>query len=201
MLYKIRNTDIPKATAVIVDAFRNDPLWTKIFEGISNTELKFHACFEVPIRYCYKFGEVYATSNDFEGIAAWVPGHLSFMTMWRMIRSGAFFSGMRMGATAGKKMRAAFDPLENDRKENMKGKSFLYLFLIGVATELQGQGFGGKLLTALINKCDKSEITLYLETEIEKNVRLYEKYGFNTVKQITLPIVNHPMWEMVRESS
>jgi ribosomal protein S18 acetylase RimI-like enzyme len=85
-----------------------------------------------------------------------------------------------------------------DRKEHMRGKSFLYLFIIGVATEFQGQGFGGKLLRALIDTCDISGNSIYLETEIEQNVKLYEKFGFNTVKHITLPIVNHPMWEMVR---
>lgn len=201
MLYKIRKKDIPKASAVLADAFRYDPLWNKFFEHESNIELKFRACFEIPIRFCYKFGEVYATSKNLEGIAACVPGNLSYMTMWRMIRCGAIFAGMRIGANAGKKMAPVFGPLENDRKENMRGKSFIYLFIIGVATELQGQGFGRKLLRALIDKCDQSEIALYLETEIEQNVTLYEKFGFNTVKQITLPIVNHPMWEMVREPS
>jgi ribosomal protein S18 acetylase RimI-like enzyme len=121
------------------------------------------------------------------------------MTMWRMIQSGAIFAGMRIGVKAGRKMRPVFAPLQHDRKENMRGKSFIYLFIIGVASELQGQGFGGKLLHALIDNCDTSGNYLYLETEIEQNVKLYEKFGFSTVKQITLPIVNHPMWEMLRE--
>ena len=119
--------------------------------------------------------------------------------MWRMIRSGAIFPGMRIGAKVGKKMAFIFGPLNHDRKENMRGVSFLYLFIIGVATEFQGQGFGGTLLRALIDNCDKSGIHIYLETEIEQNVKLYEKFGFSTIKKITLPIVNHPMWEMVRE--
>ncbi len=199
MLDKIHKRDIPKASAVLADAFQHDPLWNKFFEGEPNIDLKFRACFETPIRYCYKFGEVYATSKNFEGIAACVPGHLSYMSMWRMIRSGAILPGIRMGVKAGKKMAPVFNPLEHDRKENMGGRSFIYLFIVGVATELQGQGFGGKLLRALIDNYDTSGIPIYLETEIEKYVKLYEKFGFRTVKQITLPIVNHPMWEMVRE--
>lgn len=199
MLYNIHKRDIPKASAVLADAFQHDPLWNKFFEGESHLELKFRACFETPLRLCYTFGEVYATSKQLEGIAAWVPGELSSITMWRMIRSGAIFPGMRIGVKAGKKMTPVFAPLEQDRKEHMRGRSFLYLFIIGVATEFQGQGFGGTLLRALIEQSETSGIPIYLETERECTVKLYEKFGFSTVKQITLPIVNHPMWEMVRE--
>ena len=199
MLYKIHKKEIHQAGEVLADAFQHDPLWKKFFEGESNIAHKMRACFETPIRYCYKFGEVYAPSKNLEGIAAWLPGELSYMTIWSMIRSGAVFSGMRMGVNAGKKMSSVFGPLEDDRKEIMKGKSFFYLFIIGVAIERQGQGFGGQLIGGLINTCDASGIPIYLETEVEHNVRLYEKYGFSTVNQIILPIVDHPMWQMVRE--
>jgi ribosomal protein S18 acetylase RimI-like enzyme len=199
MLYNIHKSDIPKASAVLADAFRHDPLWDTFFEGESHREGKLRACFESPIRYCYTFGEVYASSENLEGIAAWVPGNLSYMTMWRMIRSGAIWAGIRIGMNAGKKMRPVFAPLERDRKKHMSGRSFIYLLVIGVAIEFQGQGFGGTLLRALIEKSEASRNPIYLETETEHNVTLYEKFGFRTVKRITLPIVNHPMWEMMRE--
>jgi hypothetical protein len=30
-------------------------------------------------------------------------------------------------------------------------------------------------------------------------MRMYEKFGFRVLNQITLPIINLPQWEMVRE--
>ena len=199
MLYKINKRDIPRASAVLADAFQNDPLWNKFFKGESDIEAKFRAFFECPVRICYKYGEVYAPSEKLEGIAACIPGNLSYVTIWRSILSGTIIPGLRMGIKTGKKMQPVFSPLENDRKENMKGKSFIYLNVLGVATELQGQGFGGKLLRALIDKYDASGIPIYLETELEKNVNFYRKFGFSTIKRVTLAIVDHPMWEMVRE--
>lgn len=194
MLYKIQKKDIPKASAVLANAFQHDPLWLKFFEDEPNIDQKFHFFFEIPVRYCYKFGEVYASSENLEGIAAWAPGDLSYMTVWRMIQSGSFFAGMKLGAKAGRKMETVFKPMEEDRKKNMEGKSFIYLLVIGVATDLQGKGFGGNLLRALIDKCDKSGVHLYLETETEQNVKWYEEFGFKLINKITLPIVNHPMW-------
>ncbi len=201
MLYKIQKEDIPKASAVLADAFQDDPLWNKIFEGKSNIEQKFRACFESPVRYCYKFGEVYASSKKLEGIAALVPGNASNMTFWRMIRSGAILSGMKMGMKVAKIMAPVFKPMQEDRNEYMKDKSFIYLLVIGVTTGFQGQGFGGMILRALIDKSEKLKKPLYLETETKRNVDMYEKYGFKLIKKITLPIVNQPMWEMVRETN
>jgi ribosomal protein S18 acetylase RimI-like enzyme len=71
--------------------------------------------------------------------------------------------------------------------------------IIGVASEFQGQGFGGKLLRALIEESEQVGVSIYLETETEKNVRMYERLGFSLLNQITLPVLDLPMWEMVRE--
>ena len=199
MLYQIKKWEIPKAGEVLMDAFQQDLLWKKFFEGETNFSQKMQWCFETPIRFCFKFGKVWAASENFEGVAAWLPGDQSFMTIWTMIRSGAIFSGMKLGVTLGKKMSLVFGPIEDDRKRNMDGEPFVYLFIIGVATEKQGQGFGGKLLHELMDSCDASATAIYLETETKQNVQFYEKHGFRIIKQINLPIVNHPMWEMVRK--
>ena len=198
-LYKLQKKDIPKVGAVLADAFQHDPVWNKVFEGESKIDQKFCAFFETPIRYCSKYGEVYAVTENLEGIAAWVPGDLADMTIWRVIRSGAIISGMKMGVKLGKKMKPISRQLKEDRKENMKGKLFVYLLIIGVASQFQGQGFGGKLLRALIEKSERIGIPLYLETETEDNVKMYERFGFKLVKQITLQTINLPMWEMVRD--
>ena len=68
-----------------------------------------------------------------------------------------------------------------------------------MASELQGQGFGGKLLSALIEESKEAGIAIYTETQTERNVRFYEKLGFKQLGQITLPIIDLPQWELIRE--
>ena len=51
MLYKIHKTDIPKASAVLADAFQHDPLWNKFFKGESTI---FSRCGEKKIQKEYK---------------------------------------------------------------------------------------------------------------------------------------------------
>ena len=202
-LYKVQKTDIPKAGVVLANAFQHDPVWKLVFRDEARLEQR-GVLFESPIKYCLKYGEVYAPSEHLEGVALWVPGDLADLTIWRMIRSGSIISGMKaMKACTelARKQGRIFGPLQADRKAHMKGRAYIYLMVLGVATEFQGQGFGGKLLRALIEKSEQARVPIYVETETERNVGMYEGFGFRVLKQITLPIINLPQWEMVREPS
>ena len=199
MLYRVHKGDIKRVGRVLTDAFQRDPLWNKICEGESDLEKRFRALFEVPVRHCLKYGEVYAPSLDLEGVVAWVPGKYADMNAWRLINSGALGAAMRMGSNIAKKMRPTFKPVTEDRHARMAGHTFLYLLIVGVSTGLQGKGFGRKLIGAAIEKSEREGLQLYLETETEENVKMYEHFGFILLKMITLPIVDLPMWEMVRE--
>jgi ribosomal protein S18 acetylase RimI-like enzyme len=198
-VYRLQKRDVPRAAIVLTDAFQHDPIWKVVLSDATATQKA--GAFETPLLYCLKFGEVYATSENLEGIAAWVPGDLAAMTPWRILRSGAMRAALKLGWKVAKKMEPIFGPLDADRKEIMNGHSFIYLQIIGVAPTLQGRGFGGKLMRALIKESERAGLPLYLETETESNVRMYERLGFTVVKEIVLPIINLPMWEMVRDVS
>ena len=199
MLYRVQKGDIMRAGKVLADAFQSDPLWNKLFEGESHFEKRFRAFFESPVRHGLKYGEVYAPSKDLEGIIGLVPGKYADMTVWRMIRSGVMGAAMRIGLNAVKKMGPILKPMAEDRHEHMAGCTFLYISIVGVATLLQGKGFGRKLIGAAIEKSKREGLQLYLETATEENVKMYEHFGFRLLKRITLPIVDLPVWEMVRE--
>ena len=55
------------------------------------------------------------------------------------------------------------------------------------------------MIQTLIKKSQQTGVPLYLETETEDNVKLYERFGFKLVKQILLDKIDLPMWEMLRE--
>ena len=200
MLYRVQKRDISRAGKVLTDAFQHDLLWIKICEGEPDLQKRFRAIFDTAIKYCLKYGEVYASSEKLEGVIAWVPGKYADMPVWRMIRSGAMVAAMRMGSNVAKKMGLVFKPVNEDRHEHMAGHDFLYVLVVGVATELQGKGFGRKLIDAAIEKSESERLQLYLETETEENVQMYEHFGFRLLKRVTLPIIDYPLWEMVKET-
>ena len=197
-VYNVQKKDVSKAVSILVDAFQYDPVWTKLFEGELKLERKYRAFFEVPVRYCMKFGQVIASSEKLEGVAAWVPSDRGDMTFWGMMRSGALTPGMKIGTKLGKKMKHILQSLPEDRKRNMGDAPYIYFFLVGVSSKFQGRGYGSKLIRAAIERSEGIGVPLYLETETENNAALYGKFGFEVVKKVTLPVINLPMWEMVR---
>jgi hypothetical protein len=96
-LYKVQKKDIPKAGAVLANAFQHDPVLAKILEGEAKSDVEMGPWYEGPVRYCLRYGKVYASSEHLEGIAIWVPADLADMTIWRLIRSGSIGSGMKLG--------------------------------------------------------------------------------------------------------
>jgi len=194
-LYKIQKKDLKNAVNVLTNAFSEDSMWKEVF----NDEDKNRVLTEVMVRFCFKYGNVLSTSENLEGVMAIAP-HDKDMTILRIIRSGAFFLSMKI-ANEAKIMKVLSNAIEEAKKSLNLGP-YIHLLIMGVLQELQGKGFGGKLLRAVIEKAETERKPIYLETQKEENVNLYEKYGFSVKKKIILPEpLNLPMWLMVRNSN
>ncbi len=194
-LYKLQKKDIEKAVDVFVNAYSDDPM----FEKFMKEEDKRRAQLEIMIRFCVKYGNVFSTSDNFEGVIAIVPHDKGDMTGWRVIRSGGFFLGLKLSSLR-KIMEQSAKAMEEAKKDLDLGP-YIFLFIMAVSKEFQGKGFGGKLLSAIIEKSEIERKPIYLETQNEKNVSLYEHFGFYVVKKINMPDpVNLPMWLMVRDA-
>ena len=193
-LYKIQKKDLKNAVDVLTNAFSEESMWDEVF----NDEDKNRVLTEVMVRFCLKYGNVLSTSDNLEGIMAIAP-HDKEMTALRVIRSGAFFLSMKI-SNESKKMKVLSNSIE-EAKKSLNLSPYIHLLIMGVSQEFQGKGFGGKLLRAVIEKAETEGKPIYLETQKEGNVSLYEKYGFSVKKKIFLPEpLNLPMWLMLRDT-
>ena len=194
-LYKLNKKDIKKAADVLVDAYSEDPVMQLVFQ-----ENK-HRCiqFKVMLKFCIKYGDVYAPSENFEGVMAILPSDKGDLTVPRIFLSGGFFLSLKLMKFR-KMMEQNIEAIE-EVKKNLDIGPYIYLFVIGVAQEFQGKGFGGKMLRAVVEKAQIEGKPMYLETQNEKNVSLYEKYGFYVYKKKDLPEpMNLPFWFMIRDA-
>ena len=192
-LYKIQKKDLKKAVNVITNAFSEDSMWKEVFDE----EDKNRVLTEVMVRFCLKYGNVLATSDNLEGVMAIAP-HDKEMTTLRVILSGSFFLSMKISKEA-KKMEILSKAVE-EAKKSLNLDPHIHLLIMGVSQEFQGKGFGKKLLRALIEKAQTEKKSLYLETQKEENITFYEKHGFSVKKKIMLPEpLNLPMWLMLKD--
>jgi ribosomal protein S18 acetylase RimI-like enzyme len=66
---------------------------------------------------------------------------------------------------------------------------------IGVHPDLQGRGVGKAILGTFLKMVDEQGSSAYLETDVDRNVALYEQFGFKVIAQAEMMGVNNRfMW-------
>lgn len=73
-----------------------------------------------------------------------------------------------------------------------------YLWFLGVDPEHQGRGLGSELLRALTARADAERQPCYLETDVQRNVGLYQGHGFQLLGERIVPGMDARMWFMQR---
>ena len=72
---------------------------------------------------------------------------------------------------------------------------------IAVHPEFQGRGIGKLLLASFLAMADEQALPAYLETDVDRNVTLYEKFGFKVVaREPLMGIDNRFMWRAAQPS-
>lgn len=195
--YQVKKSELSLASASLRDAFTYDPLWNHIFLG-PNKDLRMDAFLMMNLLYASKYGKVYATSSDFEGVIAWIPCEKGKMTLPRLIFSGAMLMASRLTKEDIKKLEQLAQTIDMHKREITYKKSYDHLILIGTQIKYQNQGYGKHLIQALINQADHDKRWIYLETESKESVKFYEKFGFVISKTLTFD-QNVLLWLMIRE--
>jgi len=197
-LVSVKKVDIKKAAETLALSFMDDPLSNSVFQKEATRFQNLLAYFHFRIKYGLKYGEIYSTSYDFEGVAIWLPGKKTHVTNWRGMLSG----GMKLYNEIGSDLMTKFNKINQyttSFRNSIMQPPYYQLSPIGVIPEMQGKGFGSKLLKPMFKRFDAKQIICFLETQTKANIPLYQKYGFKVLKEGKFPNTNLQHWGMKRE--
>jgi hypothetical protein len=197
-LIRVEKKDLSKAAETISYAFMEDPLSIFFFPDESTRYQNLLIYFHVRINYGIRFGEVYATSNNFEGVVSWIPDKKSHITFWRGMITGGMKLYTKFGRSKVTRMFEVGDYTTHFR-ESVAKLPYIQLSPIGVHPEEQGKGFGSKLIEPMMNKLDMKNYNCYLETQEESNIGFYQRFNFKVVKEGKIPGTDLQHWVMMRE--
>ena len=195
---QLNKSHIKPAAEVLTRAFRNDPMSKYFYANELERAKKLPYLFQLVLSYCVRYGDVYATSPDLEGVAAWLSSDNHPMTFWRLIRSGLLSAMLNSGRDGSARIRHLEDSTEILHKRLAPFKHW-YLQIIGVDPQFKGKGCAGRLLRAMFARIDEEGLPCYLETLDEANVPLYEHFGFRVLEKTTIPETKLTNWAMLRE--
>lgn len=183
--------DVPVVGDALASAFHDDPVFTWLVPDPADRRARFPSLFGLFAEAFLPLRETYVTGNG-TGAALWEPAGVHAIG-----DDEAETFGERLGAVMGEHAERAFE-LQGLLDEGHPDEPCWFLQFVGVRTEHQGQGLGSRLLATVLDRCDDSGAPAYLDATSPSNRRLYERHGFEVVRELRLP-EGPPLWSMWRD--
>jgi GNAT superfamily N-acetyltransferase len=185
------------AGALIAEALMTDPGWNAVVPEDGKRREALRTLMAVAFGYRASEVRVAEVDGEIAGVAVWVPPGGYPLPFGAMLRATPRMLGlaMRIGsrvrdvARFGSSIDAMFP------KEPVR-----YLQALGVGPGHQGSGIGTALLRDGLTTADAAHEVVYLETSLERNVRLYGREGFMVMPGSPAPVSDGgpTMWRMRR---
>ena len=153
----------------------------------------------VALSVCMKYGEVYATSEKLEGVAGWLPPGKAPFGSWQVMRSVPLPVIFRFGRQGAGRMQA-YGRFVDDLHRKLLTYPHWYLQIIGVDPLYQGQGFTSRLVRPMLERIDSERMPCALDTNIDQNVAIYRRFGFEVISENKVPGTEVTSFFMLRKA-
>ncbi len=185
--------DVPVAAEVLADAFADYPWtrWTVDADGHGDRLRALHHLFLSAVAVPFGQVDVGEVGEELVSVAVWVPSTGVPDQVWAHVGPvAAELAGNRAAAAAEAEAALA------DRRPR---EPHLTLASLGVVPHRHGQGVGAALLAPGLDRADRDELPVWLETSAEPNVRFYHRLGFAVTDVVDLPRGGPRTWLMLGE--
>jgi len=190
-------TDTARIAAIFLSAFRDDPFMLSLFSSARDIQRAMGADFRYVIEKARVNGVVFRTSDIYEGAAVWCLTGFPKSTFSLNVRI-AWFMLNQFKVHDLRKFVSFYLKVEKAHIRIIKRPHY-YLELLGVDEKFQGMGFASKLLKPVLAHADQSRRYCYLETQNEKNVVLYQHFGFEVADTIQTGFGSDAYYLMLRK--
>ena len=200
-IIKLDKAQIKAAGEVLGRALKDDPVSVYDIPDKEKRHAVMKHVFQMTSCLGVKYGETHATSHNFEGIAVWIP-YIN-KKFKEIINIGCLLKAKvyKLGREAGKRIKPIEEHNTKVHREFAPGNHW-YLQTLGVEPAHQGKGYGSLLMEYMLDKIDNTNpLPVFLETSTEINVKFYKRFGFEVVKEETIPNTDVKQWYLLRDAN
>ena len=195
-LYIAQKKDLDRLAEIAADAYRDYPLHNWFTKG-KYDEKSSKLLMQISLKTMTEDAVIYADSEEMNGFAAWLPFGFTGNKTFPFLING----GVELILHAGLGIIGRLLTYENyamNLKKEFTDNYDWYLYNLSIKKDSQGKGIASKLLRPMLQFCDDEKMVAYLETNKEKNVSLYNHYGFELKKEELIPKTSVMHYAMVR---
>jgi len=196
-LLKLDRKYIKPMSLILSRAFKDD--MKEVFPDPEERKVKLPYVHELYLLCSCSESMAFVTSSHLEGIAVWMHSDdRKKITFWRILTSGAIWPAIKIGIKALRALQAQDQFIEKKHKELVPSKHW-YLAVLAVDPIYQGKGYASELLNDMLPNIDKEGLPCYLETGGEKNISMYQHFGFDVVDEFVVPGTKDKLTAMLRK--
>ena len=137
----------------------------------------------------YDEGIIYSDSEELNSLVILLPPGYTGIKTLSFIWNGGFKIIYNQGLRALMRM-VNFESFAMDMRKNYTNYEDWYLYNLCVDKNCQGKKIASKLIKPLINYFKLHKKICYLETNWDKNVPIYEHFGFKILEKSVVPRSN-----------
>lgn len=172
--------DHQRAVATLSAAFHHDPVFEWVYVDPAQRRSAVPHLFSVLVEQFASRDECRATP-DGDGAALWLPPGEELLS--EETADSVIAEVMGGAGPAAERLAECLGLLEAHHPH----APHWYLGFLGVIPALQGCGLGSALLRTTLAEIDTAGEPAYLEATSPANRRLYERHGFEVVRELPLP--------------
>jgi ribosomal protein S18 acetylase RimI-like enzyme len=190
---------VVEAGAVLARAFHGSPSFAHIFPNPERRARALPPFFSLAVADGLRHGDICgAVDGDrLVGVAVWLPPGRYPLGTRRKLAALPFL--LRVLLAAPRSFPALARLGANVERAFPSGRHW-YLEVVGVDERARGKGIGGQLLEPVLGAADRDGVACYLETDLERNVRWYERLGFQVYREQLELVSGGPRhWTMIHK--
>lgn len=177
--------------STVAAAFFDDPVTIWLLPDERTRQALVQPLFELYVAPYIRLGETYLT-EDRAGAAVWAPPGSELFDA-----AGAEAFGSALGDLVGPGAER-FAELAEIFEQHHPAEPSYYCQFLATVPQSQGRGLGSAFLRDMLARADRDQIPAYHEATTPRNRVLYERHGYETVGEFTLPD-GPTLWPMWRE--
>ena len=196
-LYIVQEKDLDRLTEVAADAYKDYPLHNWFTKGKYDPKAS-KLIMQISLRTMSEDAVVYADSEEINGFAVWLPFGFTGSKTLPFLANGGMSLILHSGpGIIGRLL--TYETYAMNLKKEFTDNYDWYLYNLSIRKDAQGKGIASKLMRPMLQFCDDERMVVYLETNKESNVGLYQHYGFELMKEEQIPKSNVTHYAMVRD--
>ena len=194
-LYIVKQTDFESLATMSGRAYEGYPL--SIYSNMDVYDKDFvKQTILVNLYSMYDEGIIYSDSEELNSLVIVLPPGYTGIKTLSFIWNGGFKIIYNFGIRALIRM-VNFESFAMNMRKNYTNNEDWYLYNICVDKNCQGKKIASKVIKSLLNYIKLNKKTCYLETNWDKNVPIYEHFGFKVLEKSVIPGSNVEHYAMI----